>query len=153
MALFVKMAGDIPTLQQIFIRNTVSMIITLRFVDYYKERFFVKREIQKYLLLHSSLEDLGFILNLLDIDHLVLANEDMLNKMSHFVTIIFAAIFLREYVLRYQITSIVIAFLGTLFIIKPSFDLDMVPYLAGIASAVFAGGAYTVLRLLGNREQ
>src|SRR5690625_6003645 len=29
----------------------------------------------------------------------------------------------------------------------------MIPYGAGIASAVFAGGAYTVLRLLGNREQ
>lgn len=153
MALFVKMAGDIPTLQKTFIRNAVSMVIAFGFVVYYKERFFGKRENQKYLLLRSTLGALGVILNFYAIDHLVLADADMLNKMSPFVTIIFAAIFLREYVLRYQITSIVIAFLGTLFIIKPSFDLDMVPYLAGIASAVFAGGAYTVLRLLGNREQ
>src|SRR5699024_8251991 len=152
MALFVKMAGDIPTLQKTFIRNAVSMVIAFGFVVYYKERFFGKRENQKYLLLRSTLGALGVILNFYAIDHLVLADADMLNKMSPFVTIIFAAIFLREYVLRYQITSIVIAFLGTLFIIKPSFDLDMVPYLAGIASAVFAGGAYTVLRLLGNRE-
>lgn len=153
MALFVKMSGDISAIQKTFIRNAVSMVIAFGFVVYYKASFFGKRENQKYLLLRSTLGALGVILNFYAIDHLVLADADMLNKMSPFVTIIFAAIFLREYVLRYQITSIVIAFIGTLFIIKPTFDVDMVPYLAGIASAVFAGGAYTVLRLLGNREQ
>lgn len=153
MALFVKMAGDIPTLQKTFIRNAVSMVIAFGFVVYYQERFFGKKENQKYLLLRSVLGALGVILNFYAIDHLVLADADMLNKMSPFITIIFAAIFLREYVMKYQVTSIIIAFVGTLFIIKPTFNVDMVPYLAGIASAVFAGGAYTVLRLLGNREQ
>jgi len=153
MAVFVKMAGDISSIQKTFIRNAVSMVIAFGFVVYYKESFFGKRENQKYLLLRSTLGALGVILNFYAIDHLVLADADMLNKMSPFVTIIFAAIFLREYVLRYQVTSIIIAFIGTLFIIKPSFNVDMIPYGAGIASAVFAGGAYTVLRLLGNREQ
>src|SRR5690625_1088018 len=153
MAVFVKMAGDISSIQKTFIRNAMSMVIAFGFVVYYKESFFGKRENQKYLLLRSTLGALGVILNFYAIDHLVLADADMLNKMSPFITIIFAAIFLREYVMKYQVTSIIIAFVGTLFIIKPTFNVDMVPYLAGIASAVFAGGAYTVLRLLGNREQ
>src|SRR5690625_4301602 len=96
---------------------------------------------------------IGVILNFYAIDHLVLADADMLNKMSPFITIIFAAIFLREYVVRFQIISIIIAFLGSLLIIKPTFTIDTVPYTAGILSAVFAGGAYTVLRLLGNKEK
>src|SRR5690625_1059606 len=153
MAMFVKLSGDIPTVQKTFFRNAISMIIAFGFVIHYKERFFGKRENQKYLLLRSALGATGVLLNFYAIDHLVLSDADMLNKMSPFITIIFAAIFLKEYVMRFQVVSIIIAFLGTLFIIKPTFDLDMIPYMAGILSAVFAGGAYTVLRLLGNREQ
>lgn len=153
MAMFVKLSGDVSAIQKTLIRNGVSMIIAFGFVIYYKERFFGKKENQKFLLLRSVLGAIGVILNFYAIDHLVLSDADMLNKMSPFITIIFAAIFLKEYVMRFQVVSIIIAFLGTLFIIKPTFDLDMIPYMAGILSAVFAGGAYTVLRLLGNREQ
>src|SRR5690625_1656212 len=152
MAMFVKLAGDISVIQKTLIRNGVSMVIALGFLIYYKERFFGKKENQKYLLLRSTLGAIGVILSFYAIDHLVLSDADMLNKMSPFITIIFAAIFLKEYVMRFQVASIIIAFLGTLFIIKPTFDLEMIPYLAGILSAVFAGGAYTVLRVLGNRE-
>ena len=153
MAMFIKLSGDISSIQKTFIRNAVSMAIAFGFVVYYKERFFGKRENQKYLLLRSVLGMIGVILSFYAIDHLVLSDAEMLNKMSPFVTIIFAAIFLREYVVRFQVISIIVAFIGALFIIKPSFSVDTVPYIAGILSAVFGGGAYTVLRLLGNREQ
>ncbi|WP_130859430.1 DMT family transporter [Gracilibacillus phocaeensis] len=153
MAVFVKLSGDVPTIQKTLFRNAVSMVIAFGFVVYHKERLFGKKENQKHLLLRSALGMMGVLLNYYAIDHLVLSDADMLNKMSPFITIIFAAIFLKEYVLRFQIVSVIIAFLGTLFIIKPVFDLDMIPYIAGILSAVFAGGAYTVLRVLGNKEQ
>ena len=153
MAMFVKLSGDLPTVQKTLFRNGVSMIIAFGFVVYYKESFFGKRENQKYLLLRSALGATGVLLNFYAIDHLVLSDADILNKMSPFITIIFAAIFLKEYVMRFQVISVIIAFLGTLFVIKPAFNLDTIPYLAGILSAVFAGGAYTVLRVLGNREK
>src|SRR5699024_12264019 len=54
---------------------------------------------------------------------------------------------------RFQAVAIVIAFAGTFFIIKPAFDLEVVPYILGFLSAVFAAGAYTVLRVLGDKEQ
>ncbi|WP_303964742.1 DMT family transporter [Sporosarcina ureae] len=153
MTLFVKLSGDVPTLQKTIFRNGVSMVISFFFVIYFKERLFGKKENQPLLLLRSTLGMIGIVLLFYAIDHLVLADADMLNKMSPFFTIIFAAFFLKEYVKPYQIYSIIIAFLGTLFIIKPSFSLDIVPYAAGILSAVFAGAAYTALRALGNREQ
>ncbi|WP_080875905.1 DMT family transporter [Oceanobacillus timonensis] len=153
MAMFVKLSGDVPTIQKTLFRNGVAMLIALGFVLYHRERLFGKKKNQKYLLLRSALGMIGVLLNFYAIDHLVLSDADMLNKMSPFITIIFAAIFLREYVMRFQVVSVIIAFLGTLFIIKPVFNLDIVPYAAGILSAVFAGGAYTVLRVLGNKEQ
>src|SRR5690625_193521 len=149
MAMFVKLSGDIPTVQKTFFRNAISMIIAFGFVIHYKERFFGKRENQKYLLLRSALGATGVLLNFYAIDHLVLSDADILNKMSPFITIIFAAIFLKEYVMRFQVISVIIAFLGTLFVIKPAFDLETIPYLAGISSVVFAGGSYTVFRVLG----
>lgn len=153
MSAFIKLSGDIPTIQKTLFRNGVSMFIAFGFVKYFNERLFGKKENQKFLLLRSALGAIGVLLNFYAIDHLVLSDADMLNKMSPFLTMIFAAIFLKEYVKRFQAVSIMIAFAGTFFIIKPAFDLNVVPYLAGLLSAVFAAGAYTVLRVLGNKEQ
>ncbi|WP_421383797.1 DMT family transporter [Bacillus salacetis] len=153
MAAFVKLSGDLPTVQKTLFRNMVSAIISFGFVIYYKERLFGKKENQKILLLRSALGTLGIVFFFYAIDELVLSDADMLNKLSPFLTIIFSAIFLKEKARPFQIIAIIIAFLGTLLIIKPQFTVDIIPYLAGILSAVFAAGAYTVLRVLGQKEK
>src|SRR5699024_9105797 len=51
------------------------------------------------------------------------------------------------------IVTIVLAFIGMLFIIKPSFSVDVMPYMVGVLSAIFAAAAYTLLRVLGSREK
>jgi drug/metabolite transporter (DMT)-like permease len=153
MAALVKLSGDVPTIQKTFFRNFVSAIIAFGFVKYYGERLFGKRENQKLLLLRSSLGAAGIILFFYAIDHLVLSDADMLNKLSPFLTIIFASIFLKEKARMFQITAIIIAFIGTMFIIKPAFSYETIPYIAGLLSAVFAAGAYTVLRVLGTKEK
>jgi drug/metabolite transporter (DMT)-like permease len=153
MAAFVKLSGDLPTVQKTLFRNLISAIISFGFVMYYKERLFGKKENQKILLLRSALGTLGILFFFYAIDELVLSDADMLNKLSPFLTIIFSAIFLKEKARSFQIMAIIIAFLGTLLIIKPQFSVDVIPYLAGILSAVFAAGAYTVLRVLGQKEK
>lgn len=49
--------------------------------------------------------------------------------------------------------SIIVAFIGALFIIKPQFNLDILPYLIGVLGAIFAAAAYTCLRVLGGKEK
>ncbi|MUV38985.1 Solute carrier family 35 member G1 [Lentibacillus sp. JNUCC-1] len=153
MAAFVKLAGDLPSIQKTFFRNFVSAIIALGFVIYNRESLFGKKENQKVLLLRALFGTLGIVCFFYAIDHLVLSDADMLNKMSPFLLIIFSAIFLKEKAMPYQIITVIIAFAGMLFIIKPAFSLDVVPYLLGFLSAVFAAAAYTFLRVLGNREK
>ncbi|QHE54026.1 DMT family transporter [Pontibacillus sp. HMF3514] len=153
MAAFVKLSGDVPTVQKTFFRNIVSAFIAFGFVKYYNESLFGKKENRKFLLLRSALGTIGMVLFFYAIDNLVLSDADMLNKLSPFLTIIFSAIFLKERARLFQIVAIIIAFIGTLFIIKPEFSLETIPYIAGVFSAVFAAGAYTVLRVLGNKEQ
>lgn len=153
MSLFVKYAGDLPTVQKAFFRNFISMIIALALVLYYRESLFGKRENQGWLLLRSGLGLAGVLLNFFTIDRMVLSDADILNKLSPFFTIILCAIFLKEYIRRFQLISIIIALVGAVFIIKPSFSSDTYIALLGVLGAIFAAGAYTVLRVLGSREK
>ncbi|MBS6500048.1 MAG: DMT family transporter [Clostridium sp.] len=153
MSAFVKLAGDLPSFQKTFFRNLVSCIIALFFIIKNKESFFGKKENQKVLLLRSALGTVGIVLNFYSIDKLVLSDANMLNKLSPFFVIIFSALFLSEKINFKQFIAIIIAFVGTLFIIKPSFNLDMIPAFMGILGAIFAAGAYTCLRVLGGREK
>lgn len=153
MSAFVKLAGDLPSFQKTFFRNLVSCIIAFIFIVKNKESFFGKKENQKLLILRSTLGTIGIVLNYYAIDKLILSDANMLNKLSPFFVIIFSALFIKEKINLKQIISIAIAFIGVIFIIKPTFSLDVIPFIAGILGAVFAAGAYTCLRVLGKREK
>ena len=77
----------------------------------------------------------------------------MLNKLSPFFVIIFSALFLSEKINFKQIIAIIIAFLGKLSVIKPSFNLEIMPSLAGVIGAISAAAAYTCLRSLGCKRK
>ncbi|KGP71397.1 DMT family transporter [Pontibacillus yanchengensis] len=153
MSAFVKLSGELPTTQKTMFRNLVTAVIALGFVLKNKVRVFGERKNQKYLLLRSALGTLGMVLYFYAIDNLVLSDADMLNKLSPFLLIIFSAIFLKEKAKKFQLVAVLIAFIGTLFVIKPAFSLEIIPYGAGVLSAIFAAGAYTVLRFLGDKEK
>lgn len=154
MSIFVRLAGDVPVVQKVFFRNGVSLIVALIMITMNKGTYYGKKKNQPLLLLRSGLGTVGMLLffySLANID--VSADANALNKLSSFFLILFSFIFLREKIKPYQIIAILIAFLGSLLIIKPSFDIDLLPYLAAILAAMFAGGAYTVLRVLGKKEK
>lgn len=153
MSFFVKYSGDLPTVQKTFFRNFISMVISLSLVIYYKEKLFGQNKNQGLLLLRSSLGLLGVLLNFFVIDRMVLSDAEILNKLSPFFTILLCALFLKEYIRRYQMISIIIALVGAVFIIKPSMSSDTAFALLGILGAILAAGAYTVLRVLGDREK
>lgn len=153
MAAFVKLSGHLPSIQKTFFRNLISAIIAFIFVMYNRERLFGKRENQMILFMRALFGTLGIITYFYAIDHLVLSDADMLNKLSPFLLIVFSALFLKEKARPFQIITVIIAFIGTLFIIKPSFSVETVPYLLGLSSSIFAAAAYTFLRVLGDREK
>ena len=153
MSAFVKLSGDLPSMQKSFFRNIVSFIIAFGMILYHKESFFGKKENQKLLLMRSALGTLGVVLNFYAIDHLILSDANMLNKLSPFFVILFCAIFLKEKLQLKHIAIIAVGFLGSLLIIKPAFNVDVIPYIIGLSSAIFAGAAYTCVRAIGSREK
>ena len=153
MSAFIKLSGDLPSFQKAFFRNLVACVIAFIIIVYKKESFFGKKESQKFLILRSLLGTIGIVTNYYAIDHLILSDANMLNKLNPFFVIILSAIFLKENINLNQIISLIIAFMGSLFIIKPSFNLNLIPFLVGIISALCSAIAYTCLRFLGDKEK
>lgn len=152
MSAFIKLSGDLPTFQKTFFRNIVAVIVAFILIIKNNESFFGKKENQKLLILRSVCGTIGIFLNYYAIDRLVLSDANMLNKLSPFFVIIFSAIFLKEKIKPNQFFALAIAFLGALFIIKPSFSFEIIPALAGTLGGISAAAAYTFVRSLGGKE-
>ena len=152
MQTMVKLAGDIPTFEKVLFRNIVSLFVALLVILKSKTSMFGKRENQKYLLARSLLGLSGVIFYFYAINNLIMADAAMLNRLSPFFVTIFAYLFLKEKLLKIQIPALLVVFFGALLIIKPQFSFDIIPALSGLLSAICAGIAYTIVRLLKNRE-
>lgn len=152
MAVFFRLSGDLPVFQKSLARNFVAMFIPLFFILKYKQPFFGKLSSQPLLVTRSVLGLMGVLLNIYAIDHMVLSDADILMKLNPFWTILLSLIFLKEFIQKYQITSMVIAIIGMLFVVKPEFSSDVIPAIVGLLSGVFAASAYTAVRALSTRE-
>lgn len=154
MNLFVKMSGDIPTLQKAFFRNAVAIIFSLALL--LKNHVSLSRCKGNWhlVLLRSFFGTLGIFFNFYAIDHLNISDASMLNKLSPFFAILFSYFILRERAKPYQLVCVLAALCGTLFILKPGsgavdsgvLSLVSFPALIGLLSGMSAGLAYTILR-------
>lgn len=150
MDMFVRMSGDLPSIQKSFFRNIVAAVFACAFVLKDREAFQWKKGSGKYLILRSMFGTLGILCNFYAIDHLALADASMLNKMSPFFVVIFSFLLLKEKVTVTQTLLVIGAFLGSLFVVKPTIsNLDLVPSLIGLLGGLGAGAAYTMVRKLG----
>ena len=151
---FVRLAGDLPSIQKSFFRNLVALIFAAIVLKRSKIGFSYKKENLKPLILRSTFGTLGILCNFYAIDKLVLADASMLNKMSPFFAILFSYLLLKEKIDWVQAISVAGAFVGSLFIIKPSFhNVELIPALAGFAGGMAAGAAYTFVRILGKKGE
>ncbi|MDO5416184.1 MAG: DMT family transporter [Lachnospiraceae bacterium] len=154
MNLFVRLAGDLPSFQKSFFRNLVSLAFAYLIIRKSGEKISYKKENIPLLILRSAFGTLGILCNFYAVDHLALADASMLNKLSPFFTLIFSFLILKENLKLYQVLALVSAFVGTLFVVKPTgVNLNLVPALIGLTGGMSAGLAYTIVRKLGLRGE
>lgn len=150
---FVRLAGDLPSIQKSFFRNFVALIFAAAMLLRTEEKFSFDRKNLPYLLLRAFFGTVGILGNFYAIDHLVLADASMLNKLSPFFAILFSYFILREKTSPGQAIAVVIAFIGALFIIKPTGVSFNAASLVGVMGGMGAGIAYTMVRLLSKRGE
>ncbi|MCI9076313.1 MAG: DMT family transporter [Dorea sp.] len=147
MNVFVRAAGDLPSMQKSFFRNVVALAFAIIIMKKNSIPFRCRRKNLRYLLIRSVCGTLGILCNYYAIDHLVLSDASMLNKMSPFFAVIFGFLVLGERVDIPQALCVAGAFLGSLLVIKPTFaNMALVPSFIGLLGGLGAGIAYTYVR-------
>ncbi|MCR2033442.1 DMT family transporter [Anaerofustis stercorihominis] len=152
MNVFVRMAGDLPFIQKSFFRNFIAFFIALILMKKQGIKIFMSKGSRADLVLRATFGTIGIFCNYYAIDHMLVSDASMLNKLSPFFVIIFSYFILSEKIKPFQGLCVFIAFLGTLFVVKPGFTgMPIFPSLIGIMGGMCAGIAYTYVRKLGTK--
>lgn len=150
MNVFVHLSGDLPTVQKSFFRNIVALVVALVILLKEKEKISISKGSYKYLILRSAAGTIGLLCNYFAVDHLMLADASILSKLSPFFAILFSYLLLKENVKTFQIIAVLGAFIGSMFVVKPTFNIiDYYPALIALSGGVMAGLAYSLVRVLG----
>ena len=154
MSVFVHLAGDLPVFQKAFFRNVVALIFVTGIMLKRKIGFVPDKKNVPALLGRSFFGTVGLLCNFYAIDKLVLADANMLNKLSPFFAIVFSIFLLSERPTAVQVLSVFAAFVGSAFIIKPSLGgYAVFPAIVGATGGMGAGLAYTFVRYLGEKGE
>lgn len=151
MNVLVRLAGDIPSVQKSFFRNLVAAVFAG--VILWKERVPVqiKKEARLSLGARCLFGTIGILCNFYAVDHLLVADASILNKLSPFFAIIFSYLLLKERIAFFQAVCVGAAFAGCLFVVKPGFqNTALFPAMVGVCGGLGAGIAYTMVRRLGS---
>ena len=149
MTVFVRLSGDVPTMQKAFFRNIVAAILAAVLLARSKGGFTFQRKNLPDLLLRSSIGTAGILCNFWAVDHMNIADANILNKLSPFFAILMSIFILKEKPNRVEWLSVLLAFIGAAFVAKPGAGIASFPALIAILGGFTAGTAYTYVRKLG----
>lgn len=151
---FVRLSGDIPSMQKAFFRNFVAMIFAF-FILKKKRLPFRPPEKRDWLplLLRAVFGTIGLLCNFYAVDRLSLSDASMLNKMSPFFAILASYFLLGEKLTLWQGLGVVAAFAGSLLVIRPvPSNMALFPSFIGLLGGFGAGVAYSLVRLMSRRS-
>lgn len=153
MNLFIRLTGDVPTMQKCFFRNFFALIIAIGTLIKSGTPFKIGKGNTKYLFARSLAGGLGMICNFYAVDNMAISDAAILNKLSPFFAIIFSVWILKEKPVWYEWLAVICAFIGSVFVVKPSFSAEALPAFAGFLGGLGAGIAYAFVRKLGTRGE
>lgn len=149
MTAFVRLSGDLPTMQKTLFRNLVAAVAAWLMLLSNRQKIEIKKEHMPDLLLRSCFGTAGMICNFYAIDRLNISDANMLNKLSPFFAILMSIFILKEKVRKEEWLVVAVAFIGALLVIKPGFSMEAIPAMIGALGGFGAGVAYTYVRKLG----
>ncbi|MFI3312357.1 MAG: DMT family transporter [Eubacteriales bacterium] len=146
-------ASTIPLFQQLFFRNLIASLVAYSAIYRQKLKPLGEKSNRGRLTWRAVFGYLGMITTFYASGHGVQGDVSTITKMSPFVVMVLAVIFLKEKVTKYQIVAIVVAFFGVYFVANPQFNSDVLPTIAAALACIFSGAAYTMVSALKGRER
>ena len=136
MSVCVRKAGDLPTFQKAFFRNSVAAVAGFIMVAK-SGSFKMKKGSLVPLILRSIVGTVGIVGNFYAIDKMNISDASILNKLAPFFSVLFSIWILKEKASVWDLLFVGIAFGGALFVIKPSFEVsEFLPALIGVAGGL-----------------
>lgn len=146
MSMVVKLsATTVGTLQQVFFRNLVSLIVVGSVIWKRNLPFLGEKQYQPALFARSFFGFVGVIMLFYATANARQADIAILSRTSPIWTTVFAALILKEKISKVQVTVIALCLAGTVVAMRPSFDSNILPLLLAAATAVSSGLAYTMI--------
>ena len=153
MSFFVRLSGDLPTMEKAFFRNAVAVLVAAFMLARTKEGFHVQKGSRPDLLMRSFCGTVGLICNFYAVDHMNIADANILNKLSPFFAILMSYFILKEKANKVEWACVAVAFIGAVFVVKPAFNMQFVNAMIGVTGGLGAGIAYTFVRKLGKKGE
>ncbi len=150
----VRLSGDLPFIQKGFFRNLVAAGFAAAMILRERTPLRIQKGCGKAMFLRAFCGTAGLLCNFYAVDRLDLADASMLNKLSPFFAVVFSIFILKEKASPAQLAAVIAAFIGSLFIIRPTFsNLALFPSVIGFFGGMGAGAAYTFVRYMKQRGE
>lgn len=148
--LVVKLTIAIPVLELLIFQYLPVILVAPFAIRSKGLLFFGKNKL--YLFFRGFFGFLGGMLLIYAIKNLSLADSSAISQLQPFFIILFSCFLLREKIFKQQWGILLFAFLGALLIIKPGFNLNILPAVIGVMASIFTGLAHTFVRALRETE-
>ena len=153
MQIVVKISSaNIPLMEQVFSRNFITLLISLTVMIKNKERIFPHKNNIIAIILRAIFGYLGVVTFFYATNNMLLADASVLQRTSPFWATLFAFIISKEKVLKIQWFALIIAIIGSIFIIKPQMNSNLTTSLIALSAARFAGIAQATIGFLKGKE-
>lgn len=153
MQIVVKISSaNIPLMEQVFSRNFITLLISLTVMIKNKERIFPHKNNIIAIILRAIFGYLGVVTFFYATNNMLLADASVLQRTSPFWATLFAFIISKEKVLKIQWFALIIAIIGSIFIIKPKMNSNLTTSLIALSAVIFAGIAYAIIGSLKGKE-
>ena len=128
MQVVVRMSREIPTMEQICVRNLFILIVSFFIIRKKRGSYYGPKKYQPYLFGRSFFGFLGLITLFYASSHAAQGDVTVLNKLSPI-----------------QIPALALSVIGAFIVFRPSFQSDPFPLVVALLSAITSGVAYTFL--------
>ncbi|WP_022818846.1 DMT family transporter [Fusobacterium russii] len=153
MSVIIKYIPNIPIYEKLFLRNLINCLMSFIFILKYKKTFLVERPYIPFVFGRSLFGSLGMAANFYAIEHLTIADANMINKLSPVFVTICACYFLKERIDKKQVIGIIFMLIAVVFVVKPGNSFTLIPSLVGLFGALTAGFSYTIIRYLNEKVE
>ena len=134
MQVVVRLSREIPTMEQIFMRNSFVLIVSAIIILRKKGSLFGPAKYQPYLFGRSFFGFLGLITLFYASSHAAQGDVTILNKTSPIWVTILAVIFMKEKLPKIQIPALALSMVGAFIVFRPSFESNPFPLVVAFFS-------------------